>query len=77
MLRCALLESGEVVLDGDPLLSMGETVVVGKWTIAWTPDHQLIVARISSTQQSQIHDNEIWETHHHPDSGWSSPATFR
>lgn len=52
---CQKLESGEVVLPGQPLLSMGMTVQEGYWTLVLSPQGGIELARISPEQQHAIH----------------------
>lgn len=51
-----VLASGEVPLDGEGLLTFGGVVQNGQWSAAWTPDHQLLLAKLTPDLQAQLYD---------------------
>ena len=54
-LTAQTLRPGEVILDGTPLMSMGRTVQTGGWAVLWTPEKEVVVARITPEMQEHLH----------------------
>lgn len=55
-LQSPVMASGEIILDGQALISQGLTVTRGGWTVVWSPNHSYVLARIDLDAQQRIYD---------------------